>query len=382
MNVQKTLFVRALKKESKEGRKFRDLFLVLRKNLTTTAEGQPYLRLTLADSSDSIEAFVWDNAANIDRLFQEGNIVELEGSFKTFRGTPQVVIRSIGRVLSDRREVDLGDFQPASKWPRKEMLAELSKLLLATGNPWLAQLYRAFLSDATFREALSNAPAAKSFHHAFVGGLLEHTLGLVRLARAIAPLYADRLNPEIVVAGAFLHDLGKLYELSHAAGIDYTDAGRLLGHITIGTRMVREQAATIPGFPPLLLLHLEHLVLSHHERAEWGSPSPPQTVEALLLHYLDNLDAKICGAADWIEKERLPGSDWTSFWKGLGYPLYANPLSGPRIDESEQGDDDLAAHFLRAEEQEARRTEGGERPDEPDRRPGKREVPGQGDLGF
>lgn len=384
MTVQKTLFVRALKKESKEGRKFRDLFLVLRKNLTTTAEGQPYLRLTLADSSDSIEGFVWDSAAATDRLFQEGDVVEIEGSFKTFRGTPQVVLRSVVRVLSDRSEVDLGDFQPASKWPRKDMLAELTQLLAQTDNPWLAKLYDGFLADPTFREQFLTAPAAKGFHHAFVGGLLEHTLGLVRLARVVAPLYADRLNPEMVVAGAFLHDIGKLHELSQTAGIDYTDPGRLLGHISIGTRLVRERAATIPGFPPTLLLHLEHLVLSHHERGDWGSPVSPQTVEALLLHYLDNLDAKLCGAADWIEKERLPGSDWTSFWKGLGYPLYARPLSGPGFDTGDPAGngDDLAAHFLRAEEQEAKTAGAEGKGEEGERRRTKRDVPGQGDLGF
>ncbi|NTU60230.1 MAG: HD domain-containing protein [Deltaproteobacteria bacterium] len=382
MGLQKNLFVRSLKKESQEGRKFRDFFLVLRKNPTTTAEGQPYLRLTLADSTDSIEAFVWDRAAETDRLFREGDIVEVEGSFKTFRGTPQVVVRSVGEVISDRSEVDIGAFQPASKWPRKEMLAELKGRLSTTGNPWLAKLYDAFLDDPAISEALLTAPAAKSFHHAFVGGLLEHTLGLVRLAGAIAPLYADRLNPDMVVAGAFLHDIGKLQELSQTAGIDYTDEGRLLGHITIGTRMVHERAATIDGFPPLLLVHLEHLVLSHHEKSEWGSPVSPQTLEALLLHYIDNLDAKLCGAADWIEKERLPGSDWTSFWKGLGYPLYANPLSGPRFEgaAAAEEEDDLAAHFLR-EEAEAERAERSS-DEERERRRNRRDVPGQGKLGF
>lgn len=382
MSLQKTLFVRALKRESQEGRKFRDFFLVLRKNSTTTAEGQPYLRLTLADATDSIEAFVWDRVSDADRLFREGDVIEVEGSFKTFRGTPQIVVRSVGEVVSDRSEIDLGDFQPASKWPRKEMLAELKALLSTTENPWLSKLYDAFLSDPQISDALLSAPAAKSFHHAFVGGLLEHTLGLVRLARTVAPLYADRLNPDLVVAGAFFHDIGKLQELSQAAGIDYTDEGRLLGHITLGTRMVHERAQTIPGFPPLLLLHLEHLVLSHHERTDWGSPVSPQTLEALLLHYLDNLDAKICGAADWIEKERLPGSDWTSFWKGLGYPLYANPLRGPRVEGAADGEeDDIAAHFLRAEE-EAAAADSGKGGQEQDRRRPKRGTPGQGDLGF
>jgi 3'-5' exoribonuclease len=384
MRARKNLSIRTLKRESREGRRFTDLFLVLRKNLTTASTGRPYLRVTLGDSSDSIEAFVWEGASELDQRFSDGDIVEVRGSLKVFQGTPQIVVESLHRLGDDDLAgLEAGDFLPASKRPRPEMWAELRNLLAEVANPFIGRLLGAFFADAAFCEAFQKAPAATGFHHAYVGGLLEHTLGVVRLARAVAPLYRDRLDPDALLAGAFLHDVGKVQELSFRTGFDYTDAGRLVGHIVLGARLVREKAGQIPGFPEPLILQLEHLILSHHGEKEWGAPTVPQTLEALLLHYLDNVDAKLCGAWEWMEKERATGNRWTTFWKGLGRQLFLPSLGGPEFGEAgadPRAEDDIAAHFLRAE------TEGTDKDGEPGKNEGRprprKAVPGQGDLGF
>jgi len=206
------------------------------------------------------------------------------------------------------------------------MWSELRELLAAVANPFLRRLLDACFADEAFCEAFQRAPAATGFHHAYIGGLLEHTLGVVRLAGAVAPLYRDRINADALLVGAFLHDAGKVQELSCLTGFDYTDAGRLVGHIVLGTRLLRQTAGRIPDFPEPLLLQLEHLILSHHGEKEWGAPTVPQTLEALLLHYLDNVDAKLCGAWEWMEKDRGSGNRWTTFWKGLGRQLFLPSL--------------------------------------------------------
>lgn len=384
MRPRKNLSIRTIKRESREGRRFTDLFLVLRKNLTTASTGRPYLRVTLGDSSDSIEAFVWEGASELDQRFSDGDIVEVRGSLKVFQGTPQIVVEALHRLAEDDLAgLEAGDFLPASKRPRAEMWSELRALLATAANPHLSRLFDAFLADETFCEAFQRTPAATGFHHAYVGGLLEHTLGVMRLARAVAPLYRDRIDADVLLTGAFLHDAGKVQELSSRTGFDYTDAGRLVGHIVLGARLLRDKAAQIEGFPESLLLQLEHLILSHHGEKEWGAPTVPQTLEALLLHYLDNIDAKLCGAWEWMEKDRSTGNRWTTYWKGLGRQLFLPSLGGAEFGEAapSPGDvDDIAAHFLRAEAAEEQR---GREPGKAEERSKPRKaVPGQGDLGF
>ena len=184
------------------------------------------------------------------------------------------------------------------------------------------------------------APAAKGLHHAYVAGLLEHTLGVAKLADRVAPLYP--VHRDLLLAGAFLHDVGKVEELSAGAGFDYTDAGRFVGHIVLGTRMVRARAEAIEGFPEPLLLHLEHMVISHHGELEWGSPKRPKTVEALLLHALDNLDAKTQAALEAIRKADAQAGDWTGFAKLFERPLYRPSLGGPGFGEELPGESPTA----------------------------------------
>ena len=210
-----------------------------------------------------------------------------------------------------RSSVDLADFVPVSPVPQEQMRAELAGVVASLANPYLKALMESFCGDAVFMAAYCKAPAAKGMHHVYLGGLLEHSLSVVRLVDAVVPLYPD-LNRDLLVVGALLHDLGKVAELSYERAFEYTDEGRLIGHISIGVEMLTERIATIPGFPRELAMLLKHMLLSHHGQYEYGSPKRPKTIEATILHYLDDMDSKINGIRSHIAKETAQGNRWTS----------------------------------------------------------------------
>jgi len=328
MGVHKQHYVKNFSDRSWEGRSVEDVFAVTRKSLLTSSRDQPYLRLTLADRSGEIEGFVWENAEDFSTRFDAGDLVSLAARVQLRNGAAQLRVDSLQRVADRELEgIDPRDFLPGLDVPTCQRLwTEITTLLSEVEHPALAHLLASFTDDPKFQAAFLDAPAAKGFHHAYVGGLVEHTAGVVRLARDLAGRhYPERLNRELLLAGAFLHDIGKVYELERKPGFAYTDEGAMVGHIVIGARMVRERAAKIPGFPEALLLHLEHLILSHHGEKQWGAAADPQTLEAIALHYLDNLDAKLAGAQQWLDRENVPAGAWSTFWRGLGRPLLRTP---------------------------------------------------------
>jgi 3'-5' exoribonuclease len=194
------------------------------------------------------------------------------------------------------------------------MLGELRKIASQVRQPFLSRLLEAFLNDEELVKKFKLAPAAKAVHHVFLGGLLEHTLSVVQLVLLIGPRYKG-IDQELLLTGAILHDLGKVSELSFERTFDYTDPGRLLGHITLTVEMIDEKLKAIPEFPENLALLLKHIILSHHGEYEFGSPKRPKTLEALLLHHLDDMDAKMNGFMAWIEKEKDAPSRWTTYHK-------------------------------------------------------------------
>jgi 3'-5' exoribonuclease len=266
------------------------VFLVHSKEIRQKRTGEPYLSLLLGDRSGEVEAKMWDNVSDVIETFERDDFVKVKGLFQLYNNRPQLTIHKMRRVLE--HEVDFADFFPASLRDAGEMWAELRAMVARVGNDHIRRLLDAFLDDPEIAAKYRVAPAAKTIHHAFRGGLLEHVLSLCTLARRVADHY-PWIDGELLMAGAVLHDIGKIHELSYERGFGYTAEGQLLGHIAIGMRMMSDKLRAFPDFPPQLRNLLEHIILSHHGQLEFGSPKTPAFPEALLFHYLDDMDSKM-----------------------------------------------------------------------------------------
>lgn len=309
------------------------VFLVKDKILAMAKNGKPYMNLRLMDKSGDIEAKVWDNTELLDKQFDKDDFVRVRGKASVYMNKMQVVIAEIGRVPEE--EVVLADFLPESPRDGAEMRQELIDTVAALGNPHLKGLMESFLADEAFMGLYCQAPAAKGMHHVYLGGLLEHSLALVKLVKSIVPLYGG-INEDLLIVGALLHDVGKIYEMSFGRSFDYTDAGKLLGHITIGVELVEERIRTVEGFPRELALLLKHMLLSHHGQYEYGSPKRPKTIEATILNYLDDLDSKINGIRAHIAKETASTSRWTAHHRLYDrYFFKSNGMNGDPDGEQE-----------------------------------------------
>lgn len=283
-------------------------FMVKEKTLAVARNGKPYMNLKFMDKSGEMDGKLWDQVDERDKLFQRGDFVHVRGTASLYMGKMQLVAKEIRRLEEDG--VDMADFVPVSPVPLAQMQQELQQVVQSLRDPHLARLMELFMADGSFMADYCRAPAAKGMHHVYRSGLLEHSLAVVRLVEAVVPLYPG-LNRDLLVVGALLHDLGKVVELSYERAFDYTDEGRLLGHISIGLEMVQERLARIPDFPRELALLLKHMLLSHHGQYEYGSPKRPKTVEATILHYLDDLDAKINGIRSHLARDTAQGSRWS-----------------------------------------------------------------------
>ena len=285
-------------------------FLVQGKEIRQKKTGEPYLSLLLGDRTGEVDAKMWDNVAEVMNGFESGDFVRVRGLLQIYNNRPQFTIHKLQKVAED--SVDLTDFLPASQRDVGEMLAELREVVGAVGNPHLRALIELILADEEILRRYVKAPAAKFIHHAFLGGLLEHVLSLCRMCRLAAGHY-KAVDGDLLIAGAILHDIGKIYELSYDRGFAYTSEGQLLGHITIGLRLIEEKLRGLPDFPPKLRALVEHLVLSHHGALEFGSPKVPLFPEALLLHCLDDLDAKLECMRRLIDNDRQVEGHWTPY---------------------------------------------------------------------
>lgn len=298
--------------ELKKGQPIESIFLVREKTLTKTKTGNPYLSLRLADRTGEVDGRVWENAPDFALLFEADDFIKVRAEIDEFQGTLQLRILKLKKCAD--AEVRLDDFLPKTPGNIENMFSQLRAIASGIHHPFLRKLLDAFLLDEEFVRKFKLAPAAKALHHVYIGGLLEHTLSVVQLILLIGPRYKG-INQELLITGGILHDIGKTTELSFDRAFDYTDPGRLLGHITLTMEMIDDKIKAIPEFPEDLSMLLKHIVLSHHGEYAFGSPKRPKTLEALLLHYLDDLDAKVNGFLAWIEKEKDAPSRWTSFHK-------------------------------------------------------------------
>ncbi|MHC4249371.1 MAG: 3'-5' exoribonuclease YhaM family protein [Planctomycetota bacterium] len=299
--------------------------LVREASLATTRNGKPYLRATLADRTGEISAIQFDVAEDCLGQFPAGGYVRVRGTAESYKGKVNLKLKAAR--AAEPAEVDPADFEVVTERDVKELRKGLTKLVRSVKEPDLARLLGAFFDDKTWRARFERAPGATSYHHACVGGLMEHTVDVASAADAVAAANS-RLRRDLLVAGALLHDIGKMDELSPDAGFDRTDAGNFIGHITIGALAVDAKLKELGGFPETLRLEVLHLLLSHHGQKEWGSPVLPATPEALALHHLDNLDAKVQAADAASRAPAAEGARWSEFNRMLGVRVWRAGAEG------------------------------------------------------
>lgn len=305
--------------EIKENDKVESFFLVKDKNIAMAKNGKPYINIKLMDRSGEIEGRVWDNAEEIAAYFDKNDIVTVRGRGALYQGKVQLSIIDVRKAPEGSASAE--DFLPRSEREPEEMLSELKGIISWIKEPYLKKLMDSFMSDAQFVDLLKTAPAAKGMHHVYIGGLLEHTLSVAHLVTELSRHYTG-INKDLLLVGSILHDMGKTKELSYRAAFDYTDVGRLLGHIIIGIQMLDEKIKGIEGFPDKTALLLRHMIASHHGELEFGSPKRPKTLEALLLHHIEDMDAKVNAYQAAITKDVAEESGWTSYQKMFERYLY------------------------------------------------------------
>ena len=294
-------------------------FLVKDKEVRTAKNGNSYLSLTLGDKSGSLDAKMWDNVAEVEPTFGRDDFVKVRGQVRLFNNKQQLTIHRIRRCQES--EVDLGDYLPKTTRDVEQMFGDLLALVSRIGNPHLKTLLENLLNDSEFALKFKQAPAAKSLHHAWLGGLLEHTLSLCRLCQGMAEHYPE-LDLDLLLTGAVLHDIGKTEELSYSRSFAYTTEGQLLGHMILELDLINRKMVEIEGFPPKLKTLVQHLIISHHGEYEFGSPKLPMFPESLVLHYLDNLDSKLTSMLDLIAGDTNTDPEWTAYNRMFERPLF------------------------------------------------------------
>jgi 3'-5' exoribonuclease len=292
------------------GNKVNDVFLVTVKNLAVSQKGSPYLNLRLRDKTGEIDGRVWENATEINKSFQKGDVIAIRSRAISYRNVMQLSISHVEKV--DDSLIEPADYSPASSFNTDEMFEELMAYVEGIKSPPLQELLNAIFHDEQIFTAFKRAPAAKGLHHCYIGGLLEHSLSVTRLLDMAAQHYRN-VNRDLLIAGGILHDIGKIYELSFEKMIDYTDKGRLVGHIVIGVEIVDQKIAALDDFPEQLALELRHILLSHHGVLEFGSPKRPKTLEAQIVNMIDDLDAKINAFQGFIDSSNDDESHWTPY---------------------------------------------------------------------
>ena len=296
-------------------------FAVTSKQLRSRKDGGQYLALTLGDRTGQIESRMWDNFADAASGFEQGDVVKVRGEVCRFNGRLQLNLEKLRRASAD--EFELADFVPQTRKDVEELWTALVRSVDSFSDPSLQSLVRSFLDDPAIATAFRQAPAAKTLHHAWLGGLLEHVVSLVGICELAAHHYPE-INRDLLLTGAILHDIGKLEELRWGIGFDYTLQGQLVGHITLGIAMIEKKLAALADFPPALRMLVEHMVLSHHGKLEFGSPKLPMIPEAVLLHYLDDLDAKMHTMRSEFERHEAQGGqagEMTDWVRSMDRPL-------------------------------------------------------------
>jgi len=300
--------------ELKPGQEVNAAFALRVKKLLPLRSGAGhYLAVVLGDKTGQLEGRVWEAVDEINQNCQVGDIVQVQGQVTEYNGKPQV---QISTMSYKEGTIDPMRFIPSSTMNLAAAQKKLFSVLDSLQNAHLKSLLSFIFADEAFMNAFVTTPAAKRNHHATIGGLLEHTLGIASAAERIAPVY-PAVDRDLLVTGALLHDMGKVEEYNFGTDIDFTDEGRLLGHIVLGAQMLEKYINQLPDFPQDLKLKLLHMIISHHGQYEWQSPKRPKFLEAALLHHLDMIDAAVDMFCSAVESREDPEDHWTGWVKGL-----------------------------------------------------------------
>jgi len=317
-----------------ENQTITSFFVVAVKQVKSKKSGELYLSLILADRSGQLQANMWDNVQDAITGFDQDDFVKVKGLIHKYNGRWQMTIHKMRKL--GEAEIDYADYLPKTPKDVQQLWQTLCAYIASFENPWLKSLLEEFVRDEAIVAAYKTAPAAKTLHHAFVGGLLDHVVSLFNVCDLAVRNY-PQVNRDLLLSGAFLHDIGKLHELAYQRSIAYTTKGQLLGHMIIELEMLHEKIAHLPGFPDELKILLEHMIISHHGQYEFGSPKLPMFPEALMLHYLDDLDSKMESMRAQFEREADLDTPWTSYNPSLARPLLntskflAKGLAGSRV---------------------------------------------------
>ncbi len=332
-------------------------FVVTSKQVKPKKTGEPYLALTLADRTGQIEAKMWDNVEDALNAFEQDDFLKVKGLLNKYKNRFQITIHKLRRLLDS--EVDFSDYLPKTTKDIGQLWQTLAGFVSTFQDPHLKALVEAFMSDPEIAEAYRNAPAAKTLHHAYIGGLLDHVVSLFRSCDLICRNY-PQINRDLLLTGAFLHDIGKIHELTYIRSFSYSTRGQLLGHMVIELEMLHAKLAQLPDFPEELKILVEHLIISHHGEYEFGSPKLPMFPEALMLHYLDDLDSKMESMRAHFEREIGSEGPWTGYNSSLGRPLLnstrflekkPNPPATPAADQSVSDAEAPTLHRLESPEE-------------------------------
>jgi 3'-5' exoribonuclease len=325
----------------RDGDPLDDVYLVADKQVRVNRNGAPYIQIELRDRTGGISARLWNAGDHVARGFDPGDFVHATGKVQLFQGALQVILTAVER--EEAGKVDLTDFLPQTEQSIPKLMDRLRGYLFKLGNPHLRALAECLLMDDAFVRKFAACPAGVKLHHAYVGGLLEHVVTMMDAADKLLPLYPF-VDRDLLLMGIFLHDAGKVRELTYARAFGYSDEGQLVGHLAIGVELLAVAAAKVPDLtgepvPREVMLRLQHMVLSHHGTHEWGSPRVPMTPEAMLLHVIDMMDTRMHQVARELREDKNNPSAWTPYNHNLGRRFYKGGGNGDLFSESGGGYD-------------------------------------------
>lgn len=329
MSIEKTQFVR----EIKVGDMVESTFVVSQKQVKKKKNGEDYCTVTFQDKSGVLEGVMWTEVFLAAGDFAEGDLVEVKGILKEYRGARQLIVNSLER--HDRgKDFDLSDYIKSTSKDIEKMFREILEFVENIENKYLRQLLELFMNDKRFAEKYKTSTAAVKYHHAYQGGLLEHSLNVAKICDMLNNIY-DNLNRDLLITGAILHDVGKIKEYSSGVNLKITNRGRLLGHVTIGYGWILEKISSIKGFPADLSDRLLHIILSHHGHLEYGSPKRPKILEAFVVYHADHLDGDI-GGFNIILENTSDENDWSEYVRNFERPVYTRRLD---LEENSEPDE-------------------------------------------